>query len=293
MTWTGGGACGATYPPITQDEPLPLVPWIGNPDSETLNPNKPWPCESGTYRYTRLGYPLEAWDDIASQHPCIVVLRVQPSFLPSFLPSFPCLVKWLLFLTIKSLEWIWYLLIEINHFVSLYQYIIVECFIERMCQGWWHPYKVLYKKKKSDIKDKVSETSRPGKCFRYFIIALFSLFGSIWKHLEAHWFRCFALFWHRWASKFFHILPKQRKQFPGLNHFVILGISTFQLHQVWARPPYLESSVTPTFTWFFRVQRFWVQGSRFRVQGSGFRVQGSGFRVQGLGFIIYNLEFRV
>jgi hypothetical protein len=33
---------------------------------------------------------------------------------------------------------------------------------------------------------------RPRNCFRYF--TLFSLFGSIWKHLNTDWFRYFAPF---------------------------------------------------------------------------------------------------
>jgi len=39
---------------------------------------------------------------------------------------------------------------------------------------------------------------RPRNWFRYF--ALFSLFGSIWKHLEADCFRHFAPFRH-WKDK--------------------------------------------------------------------------------------------
>jgi hypothetical protein len=44
----------------------------------------------------------------------------------------------------------------------------------------------------------MTKCRRPVYCFRYFV--LFSLFGSIWKHLDTDCFRYFAPFW-RWKDK--------------------------------------------------------------------------------------------
>ena len=44
----------------------------------------------------------------------------------------------------------------------------------------------------------MTKCRRPRNCFRYFV--LFSLFGSIWKHLDTDCFRYFVPFWH-WKDK--------------------------------------------------------------------------------------------
>jgi len=44
----------------------------------------------------------------------------------------------------------------------------------------------------------MTKCRRPRNRFRYFV--LFSLFGSIWKHLGTDCFRYFAPFWH-WKDK--------------------------------------------------------------------------------------------
>jgi len=90
---------------------------------------------------------------------------------------------------------------------------------------------------------------------------LFSLFCTvfaIWKHLEAHCFRCFALFWH-WKDKTaktvsFQILPEQWTRFPGLNQLTCswtalranpgwVGSPPNPSTHVHARPPGLRGGI--------------------------------------------------